>query len=208
MNSRGNEIWTYAAVTVFTAIGIICTIVAIAQLPNWGDKKPEWIGALGTIAAFAGTIWIATSERRKEHRAELNLATVAAAELFDGLKTYLGMLQGTAEKIGSENEISEVRLIECRTWFQTAELWTREEILPLATLPDHVAPRLQRIAVRHHRMIEWMTQLQTAKRLQFVTHRQQTLRSELAKSIDDTQRCVAQLRKLLTPLYDSPDYFN
>lgn len=179
----------------------------IAQLPAWEDKKPEWIGALGTIAAFAGTIWIATSERRKERRTELNLATVAAAELFDRLKTYHGMLEGTSEKIGSAGEIPELRLLECRHWFENTALWTRDEILPFAVLPDHVAPRLQRIAARHARMGEWLGELYTAKRVKFITHRQDTLRRELAKSIDDVNRCLEQLRKLLSPLYDSADYF-
>jgi hypothetical protein len=208
MNARHEQIAAYAAITIFSIIGFLCVLMIIAQLPNWGDKKPEWIGALGTIAAFAGTIWIATSDRRKQRLVELNLATVAAAELFDRLKTYRGMLEGTAEKIGDADDIPEARLLECMVWFDNAELWTREEILPLTALPDHVAPRMQRLAVRHHRMIEWMSQLQAAKRHEFKTHRHKTLRSELAKSIDDVHRCITQFKKLLDPLYDSADYFS
>ena len=208
MDSENEKFLTQVIVTVFTVIGATCTVLVVSQFPGWGEKKAEWIGALGTIAAFAGTIWIATSERRKRHDAEQNLAMLAAAEVWDRVSNYMYRLEGIAERFGQVGEAKLEVISEIPSTLKSADLWSREEILPLSFARHQVAPRLQRVAVRHERLIRWCDDLMTARNKGFRAHRHQTIRNDLAKSIRDLTQARAELRRLLAQVYEGDDLFH
>lgn len=84
MSERYKQVFGYAVLVTFVTLGCLAAVQIIAGLPCWADKKVEWVGALGTIAAFAGTIFIATSESRARHRDAIDVAVLVCLEIsFD-----------------------------------------------------------------------------------------------------------------------------
>jgi len=208
MNYNSEKIWTYAVISIFSTIGLLCIIILLTKLPAWRGKEAEWIGALGSIAAFCGTIWIATSERRRRQRSERDHATIAAAALLDRVRQYEGLVTGVSNHLAQADRFDRETLQSLLGWLEKAELWDKDEIIPLTTLPHSVAPRLQRVANRHHRVMRGIKELQFATRETFLTHRYSTVRADLKKSMSDMERCDIEFGKLLRDLYVRDDYMH
>lgn len=86
MDDSGKRGWVLATLLIFIMVGILAIIHLTVTLPQWGEKKVEWIGALGTVAAFAGTIFIATSESRRRRQDEINVAVLVCLEISHELE--------------------------------------------------------------------------------------------------------------------------
>lgn len=155
------RVWTYASVGVFSTIGIVCATMVIARLPYWGDKSPEWVGALGTIAAFAGTIWIATAETRRRHRDEMTRARLQAAALAFRIRHVILETNELTSKIDKFYDVNDTDkcLSYCAHVKETMEamnLWTIDEVAILAPLPDNTAARLAQASDEIYRLITLM----------------------------------------------------
>lgn len=106
-------LYTYGLIAMSAAIAL-----AGYEWINWrclttGDWA-AWVGAVGTIAAFAGTIWIATGEKRDRMRRErskayiqAHLAAIQLAELRKRYKSYVEALQNAKDKQRAFEIISE-----------------------------------------------------------------------------------------------------
>lgn len=157
MNNQPNYIWNYAGVTVFSVIGTACAIMVIAQLPNWGDKKAEWVGALGTVAAFAGTIWIATSEARRRRRDERTRAQLQAAAMAYRITSVVLRIEELSRKLHEFFDLqdAEKSLNYCKYVNKTLEelsLWTVDETALLVPLANNTAGRLAQTLDEIHRI--------------------------------------------------------
>lgn len=201
METRANTLLEYVIITVFIGIGTLCAILLIAQLPAWGEKRPEWIAALGTIAAFAGTIWIATSERRQRILVERDRATLAAADVYDRVDICHRVVCDVAERVGTDGALQPVTAVAVHRLMGQLSLWEQAEILPLIGLPGHVATRLQRVLVRHRRMQAWLKELSTPGAGTDVKSLQENVRGDLKKCVDDLSRSRSEIRVLLHHIY-------
>jgi len=76
------QTWTRACLAVIISIAVLCILILLGRLPGWDQKTPEWVAALGTIAAFAGTIAIATTEARRRRHNEMALARLRAVGML------------------------------------------------------------------------------------------------------------------------------
>jgi hypothetical protein len=195
MQSRDNEIWTYAAVTVFTVIGIACVTMIIAQLPSWEDKKPEWIGAIGTIAAFAGTIWIATSESRRRRREELLRARLQAVAMAHRVSNIVLRMDELTRKLHKFFDVTkaETALSYCKYLEKTLSetpLWTVDEAAILVPLPNNTAGRLAKALDSINRVIR------LANNAQLNDLEDQELRQQIFDALDHS---FSKVKEMLEP---------
>jgi len=206
MGKSDRAIWTYAGVAVFVIIGVACTVMIIAQLPMWGEKKAEWVGALGAVAAFAGTIWVATSQRRGDDTKALNLATIAAAGLWDRVEDAListgkvdFFLNHETTRIGAAAQSLS------REHLEAQRMWTADELLPLACLPDHVASRLQRVVSRRERMLACLRALEKERSDARRKEREGDLRDDAGMNLRDLKASSDEMFRLLGPIFEKKD---
>jgi len=87
-------------------------------------------------------------------------------------------------------------------------LWTREEIMPMTVLSNHVAPRLQRIVARHQRLIQSLEFLKYATLPGTVTRLRETVYTDLQKTDADLVQCREEMQHLLRGLYSDDDVLN
>jgi hypothetical protein len=152
---------TYSVVGVFCSIGITCVVLLIAKLPYWGEKAPEWIGALGAIAAFAGTIFLATAETRRRNREEMTRARLQASALTFRVKHVVLVAKELTSKI--EPFYDEADAEKCLAFcnfvkekLTALQLWTVDEIAILAPLPSNTAERLAQVMDEVYRLTTLM----------------------------------------------------
>ncbi|MBD8565044.1 hypothetical protein IFU01_12335 [Oxalobacteraceae sp. CFBP 8763] len=152
---------TYSVVGVFSSIGITCVVLLIAKLPYWDVKAPEWIGALGTIAAFAGTIFIATAETRRRNREEMTRAKLQASALTFRVKHVVLVAKELNSKI--EEFYDEADAEKCLAFctyvkkkITALQLWTVDEVAILAPLPNNTAERLAQVMDEVYRLATLM----------------------------------------------------
>jgi len=145
-----HRVLTYSVVGVFCSIGITCVVLLIAKLPYWGEKAPEWIGALGAIAAFAGTIFLATAETRRRNREEMSRARLQASALTFRVKHVVLVAKELTSKI--EPFYDEGNAQKCLAFcnfvkdrLKSLQLWTVDEIAILTPLSNDIAERLAQV---------------------------------------------------------------
>lgn len=180
----------------------------IPCLPEWETKTPEWVGAIGAIAAFAGTIVIASTDSWRRRRADTDLATITAAAIMDRIATYTVTIDTLKREVPAHEALGRETLQSYKGLLEKDSLWTREEILPLTVLPDQVAPRLQRIAARHQRLVQNLEFLKYATLPANVTRLRNTVRTDLEKTDADLARCRKEMQHLLRGLYSDDDNLN
>jgi hypothetical protein len=205
MDTRVAGAWHYAVLASFGTIAMLCAVLIVAQLPAWGDKRPEWIAAIGAIAAFAGTIWIATSERRRRYREERDLATLAAANIYDRVGEAYSAISRIAKDFDHANNQSPPDRHAMLIRLDGLKLWEQAEILPLVRLPDHIGTRLQRVCVRRDRMRRSLAGANrgTAPVDQCLAD----CRHDLTKCADDLSRSLVAFDHLLSEVYqDESDH--
>lgn len=201
MDAHVRKVWTYGVLGVFIAVGIACVIMILAKLPYWGDKKPEWIGALGTIAAFTGTIWIATSDRRRRDSEAVDIATLAVAHIHSRVDKANRIALRVRTIVGPEGDVDEGAIRRAYRRLKEIEVWTREELLPLTCLPNHVAPRLQRVLVRRVRMMHWLENLEKGLTPEDSIEHLRMLRNDIRKNVDDLAISRREFNRLLGAIY-------
>lgn len=177
-------------------------------LPDWETKTPEWVGAIGAIAAFAGTIVIASTDSWRRRRADTDLATVAAAAIMDRVAAYTVTIDTLTREIPVHEVMDRETLQAYKGLLEKDPLWTREEIMPMTVLSNHVAPRLQRIVARHQRLIQSLEFLKYATLPGTVTRLRETVYTDLQKTDADLVQCREEMQHLLRGLYSDDDVLN
>lgn len=139
-----------SVVGLFTIIALGAALAAVDRVFESNNWKPmgaadwaAWMGAFGTIAAFIGTIWIATGERRVRERKEHDLAMITAASLMFRI-IYVRRAINELELALEQRLENSVRVDYGAHYTKIEELdiWTNEELIPLVTLPNHAAAKL------------------------------------------------------------------
>ncbi|MYM89056.1 hypothetical protein GTP91_17995 [Rugamonas sp. FT82W] len=141
-----------AAITRFIGLLVMIPLVTIGWLagiqflsisPLW--KSPEWVSAIGTLLAFAGTIWLAQSSSRQQKRLAEDRAIIAAAGLFVRVETASSSVSRVVQliKVSSRPGINRtLPFLDLASHLMHLDLWTDEEVLPLIVLPNRVAARM------------------------------------------------------------------
>lgn len=132
-------LYTYGAMVSLGAIGY-----AGYELIDWrcltATEWAAWVGAIGTLLAFAGTIWIAfTGERIRTRQARLR-AHISGASLFYAVATahqrvtlILAVL--STYQAGDQGDD---HYIELRDTILELEIWNREDLEPLVDFDPNV----------------------------------------------------------------------
>ena len=144
MDKNSERLVVYVAVSTFALIGAACFILVIARLPNLETKMPEWIAALGTVSAFAGTILLATSESRRRRRDELNLARLHAAGILQRLVFANQTIKELIRKLERSASIDEfpAQLLGHSDELKKIVVWRVSDAEPLIPLPNNLAAML------------------------------------------------------------------
>ncbi|MYN37994.1 hypothetical protein GTP55_01275 [Duganella sp. FT109W] len=134
--------------TALVAPAFFCGYVASGFVHNPPVSSADlaaWTAAVGALAAFAGTLWIATNQNRQKRHEELQRAILTGAGLHPRLVDAGIVAREIADKLDIEANGGPQL---AQYGFRVAKLvelcsWTREEILPLAVLPRDVAYHLE-----------------------------------------------------------------
>lgn len=126
---------------------VICAIVGYGayELVCWRSlgaaEWAAWVGAVGTVAAFAGTIWIATREAAERRRKELTQATIVAAGMVFGLTMTQKKLGDLVQRLRYAEShgagASDFAFFKMK--FEEQTTWDSSQILLLAPLPNACA---------------------------------------------------------------------
>ena len=108
-----------------------------------------WVGAIGTIGALIGTIWLATSERRNRRRQEFALAQVTAASFSEQIRVASHMLTYAVNvlKHFAENP-AKANFTDLHRVNEITKIWTPADTIPLVVLPEGVAMELSAACTR------------------------------------------------------------
>jgi len=134
--------YKFGAIVLSAALGL-CAY----EWVNWSHLSASdwgtWAGAIGTVATLAVTIWLATSEQRRRHRAEKDLALITITGLTFRIEIVKGMLNTVMVMMNSDVARS-IASDYAKIHFLIAQspIWTPEELVPLVGIPEHLAPRL------------------------------------------------------------------
>lgn len=111
-----------------------------------------WIGAIGTVGAFVGTIWLATSERRKNHLDSVLLARITATDLHIRVRVARTQVEEACDYFRKYNPKNMPNLSEeeyathyfnaIGSMLSNVRLWDLPELSPLISLPGHSAALL------------------------------------------------------------------
>lgn len=138
-------------ILLFTFIGVLALCQAIDALFNANGWKPlsasdwaAWVGAIGTVGAFIGTIWIALESERKNQRAQMDLARVTAADFKSILPDVISSIRFVHSKLDAyfSEGIDGDELEACAKILQSIPRWDPAKLATLVCLPDHVAAKL------------------------------------------------------------------
>ena len=105
---------------------------------DWGT----WVGSVGTVGTLIGTVWIATSERRKRESEALDLATVSAADILFKLMEVRKGLQVCIEGLAVIDANPWHAMRNCANVISGVTMWTTPELAAIALLPKRVAATL------------------------------------------------------------------
>jgi len=137
-----------AVAAVAFCVGYFCARYYVAPPASSADCA-AWAGAFGTVAAFFGTVWIATSAERKVIKQEHARAVVAAASILPSIESMSGAIELAELMLGNENikvvgdfSSSLLRILSAPV------PWTNEDIVPLLAIPGNVATSLARAGPR------------------------------------------------------------
>lgn len=128
---------------------LIATIIVIrwaTDFLDWarfgGGDLATWVGAVGAVGAFIGTIRLATNETRRRNTEALTLARLHGAGMTLQVEdAYQRVLQAVAmlDVAGREGRRKEF-LTSCCIVLRGADLWKIADVVPLA--PSLIRPQL------------------------------------------------------------------
>jgi hypothetical protein len=106
---------------------------------DWGT----WFGAVGSIGALAGTIWIATTGERRRYREERARAIVAVVDIRIKMNRVTYGIQFVIEALDDDfgSGFGHDYLALARVLTESG-MWSNEEILPLIMLRKGVVANL------------------------------------------------------------------
>lgn len=95
-----------------------------------------WFGAIGTIGAMIGTIWLATTESRRRARAETRRAHLYAASIILRLTRAHALLTQTCHqlKVYALIDHSPDAILNVKQHLVKIDLWDVDDLIPLASL--------------------------------------------------------------------------
>lgn len=135
-------------VTIVAALGIGALLHVFMSLSfeatSANDKRAEWVGAMGTVATLAGTIWLATSEARQRHKNQLLLARLRGASILFRI-CHANEAAINLRRLMENATLGDPplhRLMQCRDILESIENWTMEDLVALVPLRNHVAVNL------------------------------------------------------------------
>lgn len=141
--------WAYTGMVVSISLLMLIAVLLFAwnveEATPWRAMKPAdwgvWIGSIGAVGAFLGTIWLATSERRRREREAMDAATLAASSIFLKIALTIGSVNRVIDAL--ERTSDNPKLFGyCNFVISKIERCTNEELLPLIPLPNHTAAKL------------------------------------------------------------------
>lgn len=120
-------------------------VAAIINKPftHSGDMA-TWAGAFGTFVAFAGTIWVATSETRRRTRDELLKARLRAASMVLRLVQAQACIETVCRdlELCGKVDMGVEPFLNSRDTLKNIDIWGIDELIPLAPLPNNAAVQL------------------------------------------------------------------
>lgn len=140
---------------VLGLIVLVATVIIIRWVGNFLDwarfdagDLATWVGAFGTVAALFGTIVLATTETRRRERAEMLLAGLHASALLTRINDAYNAVANLRVQLGHDLDEGDIRasmLEYALVRIQRLKLWTVDELVALAPLPDSAASKLARV---------------------------------------------------------------
>jgi hypothetical protein len=122
---------------------ILLTIGLTALAFSGVKDGPALVGALGTVLTLAGTMWLATSERRNRDRQEWDIALITSVKLHLEVKRSLDAVTSViAEMEGFAHPVFQSWLDASANILRSGDSWQYEDLLLLAPLPNHAAAKL------------------------------------------------------------------
>lgn len=130
-------------------VGALLIVGVITDLILWGLESDlsksdwgTWVGSIGTVLTLIGTIYLATSDTRRQHARELRLGQLHAVSIsarllhvvarIDGVKTLL-------EHVANQDPSRRDLLEECNFQVLEIEGWGPEDALPFAAFEGDIA---------------------------------------------------------------------
>ena len=137
------------------AIMVIATAIGLAGYEGIPWDKMDvtvwayWVGAIGTIGALIGTIWLATSDRRNRRQQEFALAQVTAASFIEQIRVTRFMFEhGIVSLKFFTGDPAKADLKGLYRTNSLTKMWTPAETMPLTVLHGRVAMKLSAISAK------------------------------------------------------------
>lgn len=131
----------YAILALFVVVGFvgydrICWQGLTAS--DWGT----WTGAIFAGLAFAGTIWISTTETRRRHSEEKAKAMIAAPAVLMKILDVGPKIEVSIKALTTGPVDLARAFIFCQDQLNQVDLWSAEDLIPFASLPGRCATKL------------------------------------------------------------------
>ena len=138
--------------TILALLGLGAGLHVLMTLPFDG-KGPEWVGAIGTVAALAWAIWLATAETRHRQQAERVMANLHGAGMLNRIELARNSVHTLVKFLPITDDVDSIDL----NYYQgrldslnSLELWQVADLVPLVPLPHNTATKLAQAADQLH----------------------------------------------------------
>lgn len=158
-------LYTYGVIVITAAIGI-----AGYELIGWRSLTATdwaaWVGAIGTLLAFGGTIWIASGERRFRSRQRRELAMIAAEAIKPVIYEVLNDFAHLICEMLPTNDPEDWGNPTTTTieHFVAIKMWSNNDLLPLLPLPNQCASKLMRARTQIEGLQKYFDESQIVQR--------------------------------------------
>jgi hypothetical protein len=150
MENKISKVIGFCAMGLILLVSSILILRWILDFLDWARFAPgdlaTWLGAIGTISAFFGTIYIARTETRRRERGERALAQLHAAAWIMRLIHAKSAMDHVINILDSASMApTDVTFaFKGRAILERISVWSVNDLVPLATLPDNTAKNLAR----------------------------------------------------------------
>lgn len=183
------------AMGLILLVGSILILRWMLDFLDWARFAPgdlaTWLGAIGTISAFFGTIYIARTETRRRERSERALAQLHAAawimRLIDAKAAMNHVIRILDAAALAPTDVTFA--FEGRSILDRITVWSVNDLIPLATLPDNTAKNLAR-AITHIEGMRKVFDNEIARAQQYTDESRQDVANTFAGSIRTTRDLI------------------
>jgi len=189
-----------AVLIIFSAIGILAISKLCASISQ-ESKGPEWVGAIGTVAALFAAIWLANSETRRLRKEANDRAFVSVAKILGLVDAARTSLRNQLDGIVLEQDLKKDVPYGLR-----AELvadcirWEERDIESLIVLPNHVAAVLAQVMSSVEQCVGLMKTLDKVGSASF-------MQDELPKNEETIRTCLRNSIWRLGAVHDTMTEF-